>query len=833
MMDSHAAWRKFLKMTIRTTGSPIFWCLGTIRAAVSWRRLATRVTLLGLGSLTVLSVEAATISVQADKPGHRISPTLWGIFFEDINLSADGGIYPELVRNRSFEDADKPENWKLTAPDGASEMAIDSSRPLNPLNRHSLRIRVGGPFQLENEGYWGMNVAKEAGYTLKLAARATDGFNSPLRARLVSSSGKELASAEIESIGNNWDYHTADLRASDSDPKARLEISGSGKGTLFLDMVSLLPRQTWKNNGLRPDLAESLNALRPSFVRFPGGCWVEGEDMAHMYNWKKTIGNLDGRTPLWNIWGYYATHALGFHEYLQMTEDLGATPLFCINVGMSHKEVIPLDQMGQWVQDALDAIEYANGPTNTFWGGLRAKHGHPAPFNLRYMEIGNENGTRLYNERWALMYRAIKSKQPEMQLVANLWQGNVPRDPKPDLIDEHYYNTPEFFMRQAHRYDNYDRNGPKIFVGEYAVTRNGGKGNLRAAIGEAAFMTGIERNSDVVAMAAYAPLLVNVNHRKWNPDLINFDSSRWYGLPGYYVQKLFSEHRGDVVLPTAVEAGTVNEKPPSGCIGVGTWNTSAEFKDIKVTAPDGKVLFASDFSKNNDGWKLLGEGANWSVQDGVLRQTAEREFIRALAGDKSWTDYTLELKARKISGREGFLVLFHIKDDEDRTWWNVAGWNNTQHGVELGETIDGQRGSVETGRWYDIKVEVTGPSVKCSLDGRVIHDIRNSLATTRSLFASATRDTRPDDVIVKVVNAAADPIETEVQLTGINPVGGEAQAIVLTSADARDENTLEEPLKVSPKTQTLKLAGPKFTHSFPGNSLTVIRVKAARQSAAN
>src|ERR1043166_288327 len=203
MMDSHAAWRKFLKMTIRTTGSPIFWCLGTIRAAVSWRRLATRVTLLGLGSPPVLSVEAATISVQADKPGHRISPTLWGIFFEDINLSADGGIYPELVRNRSFEDADKPENWKLTAPDGASEMAIDSSRPLNPLNRHSLRIRVGGPFQLENEGYWGMNVAKEAGYTLKLAARATDGFDSPLRARLVSSSGKELASAEIESIGNN------------------------------------------------------------------------------------------------------------------------------------------------------------------------------------------------------------------------------------------------------------------------------------------------------------------------------------------------------------------------------------------------------------------------------------------------------------------------------------------------------------------------------------------------------------------------------------------------------------------------------------------------------
>jgi alpha-L-arabinofuranosidase len=795
------------------------------------------------------SLRAATITVQADKPGHKVAPTLWGIFFEDINLSADGGIYPELVRNRSFEDSDKPENWRLNTTGGASEMAIDSSRPLNPLNRRSLRIRVNGLFQLENEGYWGMNAEKDASYTLRLAARATDGFTGPLRARILSSSGKELASAEIESIGSSWDYRTADLRASDGDPKARLEISGSGKGTLFLDMVSLLPKKTWKENGLRPDLAESLNGLKPSFVRFPGGCWVEGEDMAHMYNWKKTIGSLDARTPLYNIWGYNATHGLGFHEYLQLTEDLGATPLFCINVGMSHKEVIPMDQMGQWVQDALDSIEYANGPANTFWGGLRAKHGHPAPFNLRYMEIGNENGTRLYNERWALMYRAIKSKHPEMQLVANLWQGNVPRDPKPDLIDEHYYNTPEFFMRQAHRYDNYDRNGPNIFIGEYAVTRNGGKGNLRAAIGEAAFMTGIERNSDVVAMAAYAPLFVNVNHRKWNPDLINFDSSRWYGLPGYYVQKLFSEHRGDVVLPTTVEAGMVNEKPPTGCIGVGTWNTAAEFKDIKVTAPDGKVLFTSFVGGTSStssqekirdgveavppGWRLLGDGANWTVQDGVLRQTAEREFIRALAGDKSWTDYTLELKARKISGREGFLILFHIKDDEDRTWWNIAGWNNTQHGVELGETLDGKRGSVETGRWYDIKVEVTGPSVKCSLDGRVIHDLRNSLATTRSLFASATRDNKSNDVIVKVVNAAADPTETEVQLAGVNQVAGDAQVIVLTSADPRDENTLDDPLKVSPKTQTLKLTGPKFTHNFPGNSLTVIRVKTSQQSATN
>ncbi len=789
-----------------------------------------KIALLAIVSfLPLLSLVAgsAKISVAVDKPGHKIAPTLWGIFFEDINLSADGGIYPELVRNRSFEDGEKPDNWKLSnAPDGGSEMAVDSSRPLNPLNRRSLRVNVRGGCALENEGYWGMNFVQSDRYAFKLAARAMDGFNGRLRVKLLSASGKELAGGEISELTRDWKYYALDLTPGSSDPSGRLQIQLSGTGTVFLDMVSLTPKKTWKNHGLRIDLAESLEAMKPSFVRFPGGCWVEGEDMAHMYQWKKTIGNVDARTPLWNIWGYNATHGLGYHEYLQLSEDLGAEPLFCVNVGMSHREVVPLDQMGQWVQDALDAVEYANGPVTSFWGSQRAKNGHPAPFNLRYLEIGNENGGQAYRERWALFVKAIKQKYPDLQLIANHWQGGYPSDPPADIVDEHYYNTPEFFMQQAHRYDNYDRKGPKIFVGEYAVTRNGGKGNLRAAIGEAAFMTGIERNSDVVVMAAYAPLFVNVNHRKWNPDLINFDSSRWYGLPGYYVQKLFSEHRGDVTLPTAVETAMVEEKPPTGCIGVGTWNTQAEFKDIKVSAPDGKILFASDFSQGSDGWKFLG-GGSWKTQDGALRQTAEREFVRALAGDKSWTDYTLELKARKIAGREGFLILFHINDDEDRVWWNIAGWNNTQHAVELDETVDPKRGTVESGRWYDIRVEVAGTRVKCWFDGRLVHDLKNPRSTTRGMFASATKDNRSGEVILKVVNAAPTPTETAVKLSGIKKLAA-AQAIVLTSDDPKDENSLEQPTKVSPKTESLSVSGPEFRHTFPGNSLTVLRLKAAR-----
>ena len=321
-----------------------------------------------LASISAVAQEAK-IAVQVDQPTHKISPNLWGIFFEDINLSADGGIYPELVRNRSFEDSDQPEHWVLVNHgDAKSELAIDTSRPLNPSNRRSLRVRVNGAMSLVNDGYWGMAVVKSDSYHVRLAARAADGFQGPLTVLLENQSGRDLAKGEISGLTGGWKYFTLDLTSADTDPKARLSIAINGHGTVWLDMVSVMPAETWKNHGLRPDLCEMLDGLKPSFVRFPGGCWVEGDDMAHMYHWKRTIGDISERTPLWNIWQYWATHGLGYHEYLQMSEDLGAEPLFCINVGMSHHEVVPMDQMGQWVQDALDAIEYANGPANICLG---------------------------------------------------------------------------------------------------------------------------------------------------------------------------------------------------------------------------------------------------------------------------------------------------------------------------------------------------------------------------------------------------------------------------------------------------------------------------------
>lgn len=775
-----------------------------------------------VGAALPLLASPARITIQADRPGHPVSPHLWGIFFEDINLSTDGGLYPELIRNRSFEDKEQPENWSLVNVSGHSEMRTDASRPLNPTNPRSLCLRLDGTAKLVNQGYWGMNIVKGETYLFTLAARSDD-FKNPLAVKLVGPSGQVLAAGNLSGITTDWNYHTLNLIAGDSAPQARLEIEATGPGTLFLDMVSLLPRQTWKNHGLRADLAESMSALQPSFLRFPGGCWVEGEFRSRMYNWKKTIGDVATRVPLWNIWDYYATHGLGFHEYLQMAEDLGAEPLFCINVGMSHRETIPLAEMGPWVQDALDAIEYANGPTNSHWGGLRAKAGHPAPFHLRYLEIGNENGGAAYRERWPMFVNALKARYPEVRLIANQWEGGYPKAPLPEIVDEHYYDTPDWFLQQADRYDAYDRNGPKIFVGEYAVTRKTGQGNLRGAIGEAAFMIGMERNSDVVVMASYAPLFCNANHKRWPVNLINFDSSRWFGIPSFYVQKMFSENRGTVTLPTVVETSAKPEALPAGGIGVGTWNTAAEFKDLKVTAPDGRVLFTSDFSKNADSWKKLGGGA-WSVENGALKQTAEREFVRALAGDSSWTDYTLELKARKLAGREGFLILFHIQDDEDAIWWNLGGWQNTKHGVEMGAPLDRKDGGIEVGRWYDIRIDLRGKNVKCYLDGRLIHDLQDPRKSAKELFASTTRDAASGDIIVKIVNSSATPTDTEIVLNGVAQLDGKAKLLVLSSTSPKDENTLDEPTKVATKTEWLPLVGPRLTRAFPGNSVTVLRI---------
>ena len=783
-----------------------------------------------------LRAAPATITVAANQPGHKVSPTLWGIFFEDINLSADGGLYAELIRNRSFEDSDELQQWQVVTAGGAEASATVTceqpwaDNPLSTRNKRSLRLQIAkaspdAPAGISNSGYWGIPVRAGEDMHLSFAVRRADGPAIPLIASLESKDGKTYASAQLSVNQTAWSVLNATLKPAATDTDARFVLRAAAPATLWLDMVSLFPAATWKGrpNGLRPDLAEMLDGMKPAFVRFPGGCWVEGDTMRESYRWKETVGSLQERRTQWNIWGYWATHGLGYHEYLQLCEDLHAEPLFCINVGMSHKENVPLDHLGEYVQDALDAIEYANGPETSPWGSLRARSGHPQPFHLKFMEIGNENGGKAYQERWPLFAKAIKAKYPEMQLVANEWSGGHPTKPRPDLVDEHYYNNPEFFMGMAGHYDNYDRSGPKIFVGEYAVTENTGQGSLRGAIGEAAFMTGLERNSDIVAMASYAPLFVHVNHRHWNPDLINFDNSRAYGLPSYYVQQMFAANRGDVVLPTTVDA--VMARPPveGGAIGVGTWLTQAEFKDLKVTR-DGKTVYQSDFSKGSKDWRFLG-GGDWKVVDGALRQSAMQENVRALFGDNKWAGGdTYSLKARKLSGDEGFLVLFNVRHDDSKQWWNIGGWSNSRHALEIGGGARSETdGHIETNRWYDIRIETAGGRIKCFLDNKLVHDI--SPPALRSLFASATTDQATGEIIVKIVNGSHDLQAVEIRIDGTPVATGPATALILTSGDAMDENSLEQPAKIAPKPLPISVNNGRITHDFPANSFTVIRLK--------
>ena len=767
----------------------------------------------------------AQISIDAAHPSHPVSPMLYGIFFEDINCSADGGLYAELVRNRNFEDSDRPVHWSSIT--GAQvDLSVDDSSGVSAKNPRSLKVtvknRVSGRAGVANDGFWGMSVEKGHKYDLSLYGKADADFRGQLIASLESKDGKVYAQTTLPSFGRSWKPCKATLTAKETDSQARLVLSTVAAGTFWVDMVSLFPRDTWKGHGLRPDLGEMLMGLKPAFVRFPGGCWVEGDTMKLAYRWKQTIGDLAERRTQHNIWQYEATHGIGYHEYLQLCEDLKAEALFVINCGMSHREVIPLDKMQEFVQDALDAIEYANGPASSTWGSVRARNGHPAPFHLKYMEIGNENGGPAYQERYALFYDAIKKRYPEIRLIANEWGGR-PNNRPIEIVDEHYYSTPEFFMHNAAKYDSYDRQGRKVYVGEYAVTQNGGQGNLRAAVGEAAFMTGMERNSDVVLMASYAPLFANVNYKKWNPDLICFDSSRSYGLPSYYVQKMFSENRGDVVLPLTLQAAEEAPAKKTGAIGVGTWRTQAEFKDIKVTR-NGETLLTADFSQGTNGWKM--HGGTWSVVDGALHQSAMAENVRAFAGDPGWSDYTYSLKARKTGGDEGFLIPFLVQDENAKAWWNIGGWGNTRHAIEMEGIIgNDEPGRIETGRWYDIRIEVQGATAKCYLDDKLMHTA--TFPRAKVLYAVATKSNDGRRLIIKAVNVSREPQEAQINVDGAK-LKSSGTAIVLKSENPQDENSLDQPSKVSPVTTQLSCPGSSLRHTFPPNSVTVLRLETTR-----
>lgn len=512
-----------------------------------------------------------------------IPSTMWGIFFEDINLAADGGLYAELVKNRSFEFNQPLMGWKEEnkGSKGGSILVINRGAE-NPNNPRFIRVKnaVTGNYGISNEGFRGMGVGNGKQYHFSVMAKPVAGKPMQLHVELVSESGKTIGEARLDAgTDPGWKKYAADFTSAATDQKAQLVIWLEGQGTIDMDMISLFPKDTWKSRpgGLRKDLVQLLADLKPGFIRFPGGCIVEGRDLANRYQWKKTVGDVNDRKLIINRWNtefdyrstpdYYQSFGLGFYEYFLLAEDIGASPLPILNCGMACQfntaEVVPVNELDPYIQDVLDLIEFANGSATTKWGKLRASMGHPQPFNLKMMGVGNEQWGPQYVERYRYFSKAIKAKYPEIKLINSTgpysggelfnYLNDTLRKMQADFLDEHYYKPPQWFLENAKRYDNYDRTGPKIFAGEYAAHSVGipngvTKNNWRSALAEAAFMTGLERNADIVNMASYAPLLAHVDGWQWSPDLIWFDNLQAYGSPNYYVQKLFANNRGSRVV---------------------------------------------------------------------------------------------------------------------------------------------------------------------------------------------------------------------------------------------------------------------------------------------
>ncbi|MBX6762525.1 MAG: hypothetical protein K6T51_07705 [Rubrobacteraceae bacterium] len=868
-----------------------------------WRRRFSRRGFLKLGGAGITGMAlfggagragAATtgdvLRVEASRKGPRIPRTLYGVFFEEINFAGDGGLYGELIRNRSFdEDPDEPVHWSLVRDGGArGGMALDPDEPLNEAHQRSLRVDVRdlgrrGRLGVANEGYWGVPVRRGMTYTARIFARATAGFRGPLEVAVESPDGGVVyARGTTGRLGENWSMHTVRMGVRGA-PRptsgARLVVYAGGRErenpagqSFWLGYVSLFPPTCRREeNGNRVDLMHRLEALSPGFLRFPGGNYLEGQTIESRFDWEKSIGPPWERPGHQNTaWGYWSDDGLGLLEYLQLAEDLGATPILCVWAGYTlDHTVVPREELGPYVQSALDEIEYATGPTSSRWGARRAADGHPEPFDLRYVEVGNEDffdTSGSYDEyRYPMFYDAIKARYPHIQVIATTPVKSRPMD----VLDEHYYNSPRFFVDNARRYDEAPRDGTKIFVGEYAATEGSPTGTLEAAVGEAAFMTGLERNSDLVVMASYAPLFVRVGHNQWPTNLIGYDALSSYGSPSYHVQRMFSNNTGDVVLPVEGPEKPVISSPEAGrwyhlagvydgeaenlrlyvdgtlydsvpYPGSGAWSGRGhtaigrgKFSGNQVDFVDGRIddvrLYARALG-DEEVRKLSGSGLAgwWKFDEGsgtVARDSADGHD-GTLENGAGWAAGRVGSCSLSLNGSGQYVDVPAPVVDTSRSF-TVAAWVNlaSTGGYQTFVSIDGDQVSA----FYLQKRDDTGTFAFSRLpadDPQANSDVVYASAGRASdLQYVASRDERRGTIYLKVVNASGSPRTMRVVLDGVKRVRPEAVATVLTSASGSDQNTLSDPDKVAPVRRKIRV-GRTFHHEFPPISVTVFRIEA-------
>ena len=790
-----------------------------------------------------VSASSVEIRVDCDKPTVPLSSHLYGLFFEDINFGADGGLYAELVQNRSFE------YYKVSGRDGGGlhplfawdkierggarcEPAVTDRQPLNDKNTKYLEIKIGKAGDaagVRNSGFDGIPLNAGASYDVSFYSRISDWVGeAAVTVALELEDGTECGSASFKGIGGDWKKYEGVITSDKTTENGKLVIRTTGKGTLALDMVSLFPKDTFKGrkNGLRKDLVQALEELNPKFLRFPGGCIAHGSGLDNAYRWKDSVGDIAERRPNWNLWGYHQTHGLGYYEYFLLCEDLGMDALPVVPVGVSCGfakpfQVVPMNELQPWIDDSLDLIEFANGPATSKWGSVRAKMGHPEPFGLKFICLGNEeHDNAQVRERFPLFVSAIRKAYPEINIIGTSGLGY--QIPLYDLMtkekvyssDEHYYENPEWFIANQNRFDGFDRNGPRIFVGEYAS-----KGNtMFNAVAEAAYLTGVERNGDLVDMTCYAPLFARVGHTQWTTDLIFFDKRNPVRTANYYVQQLFARNKGDVYLENSVTRREQKSATVAGEIGIGSWDTAIEIDQVSV---NGQVIDPSTWRVN---------GGDFSVKDGrYIQESLTAEPAMSVSSEIfDAENVTYCVRVRKTGGKEGFLVHFGGTDGVGGYWWNVGGWGNTRHAIEridggLKSTVAETGGSIESNKWYDMRVELSPGRIRCYLNDKLVHDYRVVPAT---ISVAASLDRGSDEVIVKLVNPTEDPVDARVVLAGLPDIKPQATLLSLTG-NRGAVNTVENPDAVKTTASEISV-GPDFQHRIPAMSVQFIRVGTTR-----
>lgn len=810
----------------------------------------------------------ARLEIDLGHPGHAIPPGFYGLMTEEINYSYDGGLFAELIRDRTFQDPPAgnaglepqtgviPPHWSVVGSAHAATNRIDPVHAALPVN---LRLTLsGGTGGIANDGYWGIPVKPATKYTATFYARASDGFAGPVTASLCTDAGEEtVAGAETVPLTGAWKKYTLNFTTPADAPttaNARFVLSAGGTGSIDFSFVSLFP-PTYGNvpNGLRPDIMKLLAGMHPAFIRLPGGNYVEGSRFADRFAWKRMIGPADQRPGHMGCWGYRSSDGFGLPQYLLWCKQLGAEPVLALFAGYTLNgdyAAAGTPEMALYTKEALEEIEYVMGPADSKWGRRRAADGFPEPFALKYVEIGNEDffdRSGSYEGRFAEMARAIRAKYPQLKIIAT----RPVRSFKPDLVDDHLYASAGSMLLQANRYDLNSGNpegrkadGTKVFMGEWATQGGSPTPNLNSALSDAAFVMGLERNSDDVLMECYAPLFANVNPEdpargnprgwQWGTNLIGYDALHAFGSPSYYVLALFGQNKGDFVVPTTFDVPKVvkpEDPNPHGRTGVGMYDTRVEYTDMTVTGPNGRKLSSGNLINETGKWQF--PHGRWTVQDGAIRSPGSTPSSWALAGDPSWTNYTVTLRARKLGGSEGFIILWHSADGDNYRWWNLGGWGNTVSRCEVSE--GGGREAygpstpftVETGRWYDLKLEVNGRTARGYVDGKLVMEANDaSHQPIPAAFASASYIDSTGELVVKVVNTAATPLDVAIDIKGARQVG-DGRAFVISGEPAA-VNSIAHPANVAPKEEPLTNTAASFTRTFAPCSVTLLRFPAKK-----